>query len=93
MITNAQSDQATQIQQAEAYRSQTVDAAKGEASRFAQIYEQYKVAPDITSWTVYVDAVKAVSTSASRLMVARPGQHVTMSVDPPAFDAAAVTPK
>jgi membrane protease subunit HflK len=93
MVVNAQADQATQLQQAEAYRSQTVDAAKGEASRFSQIYEQYKVAPDITSWSVYVDAVKAVSSSATRLMIARPGQHVTMSIDPPTFDAAAAAPK
>ena len=36
------------IQDAEAYREQTVADAKGQTSRFLQIYDQYKKAPDVT---------------------------------------------
>ena len=37
------------LTRAEAYREQTVAEAKGQASRFSQVYEQYKKAPDFAA--------------------------------------------
>jgi modulator of FtsH protease HflK len=47
-------------QDAEAYREQTVANAKGQASRFSQIYEQYKKAPDVTRKRIYLETMEGV---------------------------------
>jgi modulator of FtsH protease HflK len=91
--TQAGAQAANMIQDANAYRSQTVNAAKGEAERFNQVFEQYEKAPDVTRWNVYVDAVKSVSTNANRIVYGQPGQHVWLQLDPPQFDINTVTPK
>jgi membrane protease subunit HflK len=48
------------LQDAEAYRSQTVADATGQASRFSQIYEQYKKAPDLTRQRMYLETMERV---------------------------------
>ena len=37
------------IAQAEAYESQVVNRAKGDADRFVSVYNSYKEAPDVTT--------------------------------------------
>jgi membrane protease subunit HflK len=82
----ARGHKAAQKQQAEAYSSEVVNTAKGEASRFAQIYEQYKQAPDITRWAVWNEAVRSVSGNAVRQVFAQTGQKLMLQIDPPQFD-------
>jgi membrane protease subunit HflK len=48
------------LQDAEAYREQTVAEAKGQASRFSQVYEQYKKAPDVTRQRIYLETMERV---------------------------------
>ena len=48
------------IQDAEAYRSQTVAEATGETSRFLQIYEQYKKAPAVTRQRMYLETMERI---------------------------------
>src|SRR6516225_1474475 len=48
------------VQAAEAYREQTVAEAKGQASRFSQVYEQYKKAPDLTRQRLYLETMERV---------------------------------
>ena len=48
------------IQDAEAYREQTVAEAKGQSSRFSQVYEQYKKAPDVTRQRIYLETMERV---------------------------------
>ena len=48
------------IQDAEAYREQTVAEAKGQTSRFLQIYDQYKKAPDVTRERMYLETMERV---------------------------------
>jgi membrane protease subunit HflK len=47
-------------QAAEAYRQQTVAEATGQTSRFLQIYEQYKKAPDVTRQRMYLETMERV---------------------------------
>jgi membrane protease subunit HflK len=48
------------IQDAEAYREQTVADANGQTSRFLQIYDQYKKAPDVTRERMYLETMEHV---------------------------------
>ena len=48
------------IQDAEAYREQTVAEATGQASRFSQVYDQYKKAPDVTRQRIYLETMEKV---------------------------------
>ena len=48
------------IQDAEAYREQTVAEAKGQTSRFLQIYDQYRKAPDVTRQRIYLETMERV---------------------------------
>ena len=45
-------------QDAEAYREQTVAEATGQASRFLQVYEEYKKAPDVTRERMYLETME-----------------------------------
>jgi membrane protease subunit HflK len=50
---------ASQItQSAEAYREQTVAEAKGATSRFLQVYDEYKKAPDVTRQRMYLETME-----------------------------------
>ena len=52
---------AAQVQQsAEAFREQTVAEAKGQAARFSQVYEQYRLAPAVTRQRIYLETMERV---------------------------------
>jgi membrane protease subunit HflK len=48
------------LQDAEAFRSQTVAEARGQASRFSQVYDEYKKAPDVTRQRLYLETMERV---------------------------------
>ena len=48
VVPEARGKAAAIVQEAEGYRLQTVAQATGQVSRFNQIYEQYKKAPEVT---------------------------------------------
>ncbi|MEM7176764.1 MAG: FtsH protease activity modulator HflK [Pseudomonadota bacterium] len=47
-------------QEAEGYRAQVVNDAKGEASRFTAIYNEYKEAPEVTRKRIYLETMEKV---------------------------------
>src|SRR5579883_574321 len=57
------------LQQAEAYRLQTVAEATGQASRFDQIYAQYKNAPAVTRERIYLETMEKVFGGADKVIV------------------------
>jgi membrane protease subunit HflK len=59
-VPEARGGAAKILQDAEAYREQTVAEAKGQASRFSQVYEQYKKAPDVTRQRIYLETMERV---------------------------------
>ncbi|MEO1015502.1 MAG: FtsH protease activity modulator HflK [Pseudomonadota bacterium] len=48
------------IQEAEGYRDQVIANATGEASRFSQIYEEYRQAPRVTRERMFLETVERV---------------------------------
>jgi membrane protease subunit HflK len=56
-------------QDGEAYREQTVAEAKGETSRFLQIYEQYKKAPDVTRERMYLETMERILGSNNKTII------------------------
>lgn len=57
------------IEQANAYRDQVIAKATGEASRFEQLLVEYEKAPAVTRERLYIDAMQAVMTNSSKVLV------------------------
>lgn len=57
------------IEQANAYRDQVIARASGEASRFEQLLTEYEKAPQVTRERLYIDAMQAVMTNTSKVLI------------------------
>ncbi len=64
------------IQEAEGYKEQTVQEAQGQASRFDQVFAQYKNAPDITRRRIYLETMEAVLAGADKTVIDNKGAGV-----------------
>ena len=56
-------------QAAEAYREQTVAEATGQAARFLKIYEQYKIAPEVTRQRMYLETMERLFGGTDKIIV------------------------
>jgi modulator of FtsH protease HflK len=59
-LAEARGNAAQTLQQAEGYRAQVVNAATGEASRFAAVQEEYVKAPEVTRERLYLETMEDV---------------------------------
>ena len=57
------------IEQANAYRDQVIARADGEASRFEQLLAEYEKAPEVTRERLYIDAMQAVMSNSSKVLI------------------------
>ncbi|MAN45630.1 MAG: FtsH protease activity modulator HflK [Alphaproteobacteria bacterium] len=57
------------LQEAEGYRDQIVADAQGEASRFEQIYEEYRKAPRVTRERMYLETMERVLERSDKLIL------------------------
>jgi membrane protease subunit HflK len=73
VVPNARGKAAAILQEAEGYRLQTVAQATGEASRFDQVYAQYKKAPDVTRERIYLETMEHVLGATSKVVVDQAG--------------------
>lgn len=89
----ADGEKTTLIVNAKNYAQSTVQAAKGDASRFGQILEQYYTAPDVTRWTIYSEAVGSVAGNAKRILFAAPGQPTIITINQPEIDTGQLQPR
>ena len=70
VVPDARGRSAQILQAAEAYREQTVaEAGPGQASRFTQVFEQYKKAPDITRQRLYLETMEKVLGGADKIIL------------------------
>lgn len=60
IIPKARAEAAEMILDAEAYEVEKIERAKGETSRFLDIYESYKMAPNITKKRLYLEKMAEV---------------------------------
>ena len=52
-----------------AYKEQTVAEATGQASRFLQVYDQYKKAPDITRERLYIETMERILQGSQKIIL------------------------
>ena len=61
--------QAQLVQSAEAYKEQTVAEARGQASRFTAVYEQYKNAPGVTRERLFLETMERVMGGTDKIIL------------------------
>ena len=57
VLPKARADADEILQRAEAYKTARINAANGQASRFAQLYEEYSKYPEITKQRLFYEAI------------------------------------
>lgn len=73
VVPVARGQAAAILQQADGYRLQTVAEATGQASRFDQIYAQYKNAPDVTRERMYLETMEKVFAATDKVVIDEAG--------------------
>jgi membrane protease subunit HflK len=72
-VTAAQQDAQTYIHQANAYSLQLRQTAQGEATAFDKLYEQYRLAPEVTRRRMYYETMEQVLSKVDKTIVEAPG--------------------
>jgi membrane protease subunit HflK len=72
-VTAAQQDAQTFINNANAYSLQLRQKAQGEATAFDKVYEQYRLAPDVTRRRMYYETMEQVLSRVDKTIVEAPG--------------------
>ena len=72
-VTAAQQDAQTYINNANAYSLQLGQKAQGEATAFDKVYEQYKLAPEVTRRRMYYETMERVLQSVNKTIIEAPG--------------------
>jgi modulator of FtsH protease HflK len=57
------------LQQAEGYRDQVIANAGGEAARFTSIYQEYRLAPQVTRERMYLETMERVLGGAEKTIL------------------------
>lgn len=68
-VTAAQQERESNINDAEAYASAQLERARGEAAAFDKIYEQYKLAPEVTRRRLYYETMEQVLAPVDKVIV------------------------
>ncbi len=68
-VTAARSDAFTSLNKANAYRQQLLAGAQGDAARFNAVYEQYKLAPEVTRKRLYLETMEEVLGGTNKVIV------------------------
>ncbi len=76
VVPEARGAAAAILQEAEGYKTQTVQEAQGQASRFEQVYAQYKNAPDITRERIYIETMESILAGADKTIIDKTGAGV-----------------
>ncbi|MES2604435.1 MAG: FtsH protease activity modulator HflK [Pseudomonadota bacterium] len=69
VVPEARGNALRQKEEANAYKDQVVARAQGEARRFDDLLVEYEKAPEVTRQRLYLDAMQAVLSSSSKVMV------------------------
>ena len=65
------------IQQAEAYRESRIAEAQGQASRFAELFQEYSRFPEITRQRLFYETITSVFPDLKVIIMGRDGSQVT----------------
>ncbi|WP_423604682.1 protease modulator HflK [Sphingomonas sp. MS122] len=72
-VTAAQQEAEGARNQARAYAQQIIALAQGEAAQFDKIYEQYKLAPEVTRRRLYYETMESVLAKSNKTIVEAQG--------------------
>lgn len=72
-VTAAQQEAESNRNNANAYAQRVIAQAQGEAAEFDKIYEQYKLAPEVTKRRLYYETMEAVLANTNKTIVEAPG--------------------
>jgi membrane protease subunit HflK len=72
-VTAAQQDAQTYINNANAYSLQLRQKAQGEATAFDKVYEQYRLAPEVTRRRMYYETMEQVLSKVEKTIIEAPG--------------------
>lgn len=73
------------VQQAKGYQSQVVREAAGEAARFNQVYEQYRLAPGVTRDRLYIETMQRVLENSNKVIIDGKGVTAPIVLSPDVF--------
>jgi membrane protease subunit HflK len=73
VVPEANGKAAAIVQEAEGYKLQTVAQATGQVSRFAQVYAQYKKAPEVTRERLYLETMERVLAGMDKVILDQSG--------------------
>jgi len=72
-VTAAQQDAKSYVNQANSYSLQLTAKAQGEAAAFDKVYEQYKLAPEVTRRRMYYETMEQILSKVDKTIVEAPG--------------------
>ena len=72
-VTAAQQDAQSYINRANAYSLQLNQKAQGEAAAFDKVYEQYKLAPEVTRRRMYYETMEQILPKIPKTIIEAPG--------------------
>ena len=72
-VTAAQQQAQSYINQANAYAIQLTEKAEGEAAAFDKVYEQYRLAPDVTRRRMYYETMERILQNVDKTIIEAPG--------------------
>ncbi|MEP3046238.1 MAG: FtsH protease activity modulator HflK [Roseibium sp.] len=68
-VPEARGEAARVLEAANAYKQQSIAEATGESQRFTKVYEQYKVAPDVTRERLYLETLEKVLGKNNKIII------------------------
>ena len=72
-VSAAQQEAQANLNNARAYAQQVIARAQGEAAQFDKMYEQYRLAPEVTRRRMYYETMEAVLAKSNKTIVEAPG--------------------
>jgi len=72
-VTAAQQEVESNLNQARAYAQQVTARAQGEAAAFDKVYEQYRLAPEVTRRRMYYETMERVLSKVDKTIIEAPG--------------------
>jgi membrane protease subunit HflK len=80
-VTAAQQEAVGALNNARSYSQQVIARAQGEAAAFDKVYEQYRLAPEVTRRRMYYETMEAVLAKTDKTIVETPGVAPLLPID------------
>lgn len=69
IVPEARGQAARILQDAEGYRERAINEAQGATSRFSQVFEQYRLAPDVTRERMFLETMERVYSGMDKVII------------------------